>query len=32
VARFRGGDPAAEAEAGEKVLACWGVARVEEGR
>jgi hypothetical protein len=32
VARFRDGDPAAEAEAGEKVLACWGVARVEEGR
>jgi hypothetical protein len=29
VARFAGGDPEAEAEAGRKVLACWGVGRME---
>jgi transglutaminase-like putative cysteine protease len=29
VARFEDGDRASEAEAGEKVLACWGAAQVE---
>jgi len=29
VARFAGGDSAAQAEAGQAVLACWGSARVE---
>jgi hypothetical protein len=32
VARFREGDPASRAEAGERVLACWGAARIESRR
>lgn len=32
VARFEERDPAAQAAAGERILACWGAARVEAGR